>query len=512
MLYKILLLATVPLLFSCGYQNRTGNNQEQAISETESYTYSSVPDISADDIHHYISVLASDSLEGRMAGTTGERKAGDYIVSRFTGMGLKNYQDSYYQPFSYQERKKIGNCSLSFGSFNGIYDRDFTSIVMLDSSNVSGRVMYAGYGDQYSRNGVVYYSDYENLNVKDKWVMIFEDDDFNNIVPDSRQNLLERYKIAEKHGAAGILVINPNRRSNGLLVPRNFSYYNTNYKIPLIRISGRTADSLFRYAKTTLPEVIEELNKSLDSKDNRKVHIEIPVNVKASIYSKQDSMYSNNIIGYAEGKDPVLKNEYIVIGAHYDHIGVETRYNINGNDTTLIYNGADDNASGVAGILEIAEKICLNNTHKRSIIFMAFGAEEQGLVGSKFLCDNLPVPPEKIRLMINLDMIGRMDSINNVYINTVIGNTPAESVIKNLSNSYPDIKLNFTPNQRSNSDHYYFYDKKIPVVFFTTGPHYEYHTPNDTISTINFNGAKHLLDMVYDFVLTEANAKKTDSK
>jgi hypothetical protein len=488
-MYKIFVsIIALILIFSCEKKKET-----QEIDKKDLIVYQTVPDISAEDIRSHLDFLASDTFEGRKAGSVGEKMAAEYIKDKFTALALKEYQKGYYNPFSFWERNHLYICKLRFDDFEGSFGKDFVPLIMLDSFDVSTDVVCIGYGYQYTK-----YNDYKNINVKGKWVIIFEGNSSDLIVPISNQRLSERYSIAQKNGALGILAIHIDKASNGLLVPQTFSSSSSlTDTVPMFRISQKVADSIFKYARTSTLEVLDKLKSN---KEEYRFHI--PVQVSTSVHTKQDSMQSNNVVAYMEGKDSVLRNEYIVIGAHYDHLGKRITDGMHG-DSIIIYNGADDNASGVAGLLEIAEKLTANNNLKRSIIFMAFGAEEEGLKGSRFICENLPVPPENIKFMINLDMIGRLDSCN-LYVNTVRENTPVERVLKNLSRSYPEIKLNFAPSKKQNTDHYPFYAKNIPVASFTTGYHPQYHTPNDTIGTINCSGEKYLLDLVYDLVVFES--------
>jgi Zn-dependent M28 family amino/carboxypeptidase len=213
---------------------------------------------------------------------------------------------------------------------------------------------------------------------------------------------------------------------------------------------------------------------------------------------------SQNVVAYLKSKDSGNKNEYIVIGAHYDHLGTRTV-----GDSLLIFNGADDNASGVAGLLELAEKMCSEKTLKYNVLFVAFGAEEFGLIGSRFFCDNPPVPIKNIKLMVNMDMIGRMDSVNRLFINTVEHNAGINAIIDKLKDAHPEVDAVISLNQRNNTDHFPLYDKPIPVISFTTELHDAYHTPADTIGAINFQGQKRLLDFIYDLVTYPAIGDNT---
>ena len=213
-----------------------------------------------------------------------------------------------------------------------------------------------------------------------------------------------------------------------------------------------------------------------------------------------DEVMSQNVVGYLETGDSENEDGYIVIGAHYDHVGTKT---IDG--SVEIFNGADDNASGVAGMLEIAEKLSAEKQLRYNFIFAAFGAEEVGLVGSQFFCDNPPVPLEKIKLMVNLDMIGRMDWTNKVLIHTVKYNDHINRMLDEIKDLHPDINATIAfDNYLQGSDHTPFYNKNIPVLSFTTGIHKDYHTPFDTSGLINYKGEKRLLDFIYDFVISPA--------
>jgi hypothetical protein len=490
---KICIISIITFLFfSC--ENKSKKESDAVVSEQDS-VYRTTPDISEDDVRYHISILASDSLEGRKTGTTGEKKAGEYIINKFSELRLDKFSENYLHPFSFLPRRKTIEGKLSFDGTDAVYRRDFIPIMPVDSSRVSAEVIFVGYGYKYSGKKFVL-DDYKDVDVKDKWLMFIEENFSFDTPSQLRRSISKIYDMAGKKGASGILPVNIDEASGGALVYLGFSYQSADYTIPSIRISQKTADSLLKHADTSTAEMLDTL------KNGKSVYRHIPVNVNASVRTRHDSIHSNNIIACMEGRDSIMKNEYIVVGAHYDHLGTVKVYTVF-DERQFVYNGADDNASGVAGILEIAEKLISGEPLKRSVIFMTFGAEEEGLKGSRHFCENLPVPASKIKLMVNLDMIGRMDSCK-LFVNTVDGGIPLEKTLKVLSLPYTDLNLNFTPNRRRNSDHYPFYEKNIPVVMFTTGWHKEYHTPNDTTGTINYAGEKRLLDLVYDLIVHTA--------
>ncbi len=223
----------------------------------------------------------------------------------------------------------------------------------------------------------------------------------------------------------------------------------------------------------------------------------------------RDTIHSRNVIGIVPGYDSLLKNEYIVIGAHIDHLG----HNIlddNGKEVTQIYSGADDNASGVATMLEIAKKVAQNKfLLKRSVIFAAFGAEEVGMAGSWYFLNRAFKDKDKIKLMINLDMVGRSGSSNILSAYTVTNNTNITRLLKETSDKSGYLNPPIHANSYFPSDHLSFYENEIPVVLFTSGVHRDYHTHRDTKDKLDYSQMYHLTEYTYSF--TEALANSSDN-
>lgn len=212
---------------------------------------------------------------------------------------------------------------------------------------------------------------------------------------------------------------------------------------------------------------------------------------------------TSNVIAYLEGNDPLLKNEYIILGAHYDHLGLGGPSSKSDQRNTIHY-GADDNASGTAALLEIAEKIAANQTQlKRSVIFIAFGAEEQGLLGSQYFVDNPLVPLSQIKLMINMDMVGRLNTEDHVYMNGAGTFPGGVEFMQKLGES-----LELTPivhaGSVGGSDHVSFFKQDISVLGIHTGAHPQYHLPEDTADLINIPGQKQVSDYIYKALMTFA--------
>ena len=222
---------------------------------------------------------------------------------------------------------------------------------------------------------------------------------------------------------------------------------------------------------------------------------------------KKPMVTTYNVVGYVEGNDPLHKNEYIVLGAHYDHLGFGGPSS-KSDKKNAIHFGADDNASGTAALLEIAEKIVSQKKElKRSVLFIAFGAEEQGLLGSKYFVENSLVPLSSIKLMINMDMVGRLNKEKHVYMGGAGTFPDGVNFMKNLGES-----LNLNPivhaGSVGGSDHVSFYKKGISVLGMHTGGHPQYHTPEDTMDLINIKGEKQVCEYIFKAIMKIASTDK----
>ena len=220
--------------------------------------------------------------------------------------------------------------------------------------------------------------------------------------------------------------------------------------------------------------------------------------------AKKPKVTTWNVVGYIEGNDPVLKNEFVVLGAHYDHLGLGGPSSKSDKKNTIHY-GADDNASGTSALLEIAEKIASQkDTLKRSVLFIAFGAEEQGLLGSRYFVNNPLVPLSQIKLMINMDMVGRLNKAKQVYMGGAGTFPDGVNVMKDLGKSL-DLNPVVHAGSVGGSDHVSFYRKGISVLGMHTGGHPQYHTPDDTIDLINIKGQKQVCEYIFETIMKIAS-------
>ncbi|MDP3446187.1 MAG: M28 family peptidase, partial [Ignavibacteria bacterium] len=312
-------------------------------------------------------------------------------------------------------------------------------------------------------------------------------------------SLRNKAKIAQEKGALGIIFVNgiypknedalPNPRYDGARAMNDFAVVQAKRDL----ISELLSDNGFDF---------EAIQKNIDL--NKKPNSFLIENLSAQITTdlKEVEKIARNVGGMLEGNDPILKNEVVVVGGHYDHLGIDqlSESSMYKGTDKQIHNGADDNASGTAGVIEVAEKLAfMKDKIKRTYYFTAFSGEELGLLGSAYLTNNFPTDISNTAAMLNMDMIGRINEENNL---TVIGAGTSSKWkdILNAKNSY-DLKLAFSDGGSGGSDHQAFSNKNIPVLFFFTGTHTDYHKPSDDADKINYPGQEKVLNFVFDVAL-----------
>jgi Zn-dependent M28 family amino/carboxypeptidase len=221
---------------------------------------------------------------------------------------------------------------------------------------------------------------------------------------------------------------------------------------------------------------------------------------------KSDSAATQNVVGFIEGSDEKLKNEFIVIGAHYDHWGWGGKESgSKKKDAVAIHNGADDNASGVSALLCILEEVSkMKIKPKRSIIFISFSGEEEGLIGSKYFVNHLPVNKEAVKVMLNMDMVGRLNDKKELYMGGA-GTFPNGVELMTKLGENSGLNPVVHAGDVGGSDHVSFYKASISAVGFHTGGHPQYHTPEDDIELINFEGGALVSKYIFNALTAIAN-------
>jgi hypothetical protein len=363
-------------------------------------------------------------------------------------------------------------------------------------------VVFAGYGFVIN-NDSLKWDDYKGLDVKNKWVMILR----SNPEPDKQLSKFSAFSgdrnkvmVAKDLGAAGVLLVSgqsfDGSDSFDALAKGEFSA-----GIPVFRIKRGVADEILKKSGKN----IADLEKNINTGKKQSGFITgSEVDAKSEII--QNMAGTRNVVMVLPGEDPKLKDEYIILGAHYDHLGMGgPGSGSRAVDTIGVHHGADDNASGTAMIIELAGKFAgTKNSHKRSLVFMAFTGEEEGLLGSKHFTDNPMIDLKKVDAMVNMDMVGRLKETMDL----TVGGVGTADGLKEKAVSVNDtanLKLTFSEEGSGASDFSAFYAKNIPVLYFTTGGHSDYHTPADTWDKINFEGMVKVSDLVYKMVSGLAN-------
>ncbi|MBV6420548.1 MAG: hypothetical protein DAHOPDDO_01804 [Ignavibacteriaceae bacterium] len=460
------------------------------------------PEVTTEEIKEHISFLASDKLKGRDSGTEELFGAAVYISDEFKNYGLEPlFKDGFLQEFPFVKTIELTDKnSLSFSTNGSEVElklrEDYITVPFSGNTDVNASLVFAGFGISASD---LNYDDYSGIDVKNKIVIVFRNTPEPAVAHsgfDAHSPLRKKSSVARDKGAAGIIFINPydSNKTSDDLVEFSFDRGGAMSDFSVQSVKRIFIEELLHNEGINLKDVY---NKILESKKPSSFELKNS-SAKISTEVKEVEAVSWNVAGYLEGKDPELKNELIIIGAHFDHLGMGGEGSLYRGDEPQIHNGADDNASGTTGVLELAEKFASRkNNLKRSIVFITFSGEELGLLGSNYFVNNLPFPVEDAITMVNIDMIGRLKDSSLIVYGT--GTSSDWKDILNNNNKY-GFKLTFNDEGFGPSDHSSFYGKKIPVLFFFTGTHEDYHKPSDDTEKINFTGEKDILNYVYDIV------------
>jgi len=433
-------------------------------------------EISKEDLIKNVRILSSPEFDGRLPGSEGYNKAAQFAADKFYELGLKFAGDEQYFQYLNVEYNKIespaifktivGGDTTNYGLGKDFVLRGFTG-----SNKFTLPVVFCGYGISRTDLG---YDDYAGVNVKNKIVMVFkqnpkwknDDKDWGTNYP------REKSLVAKKLGAKGILFVSlPNDENPQPLIgsvmhgegeqPTDF---------PQLHISLDAANQLLSKTGFSINDVqtkIDEKKKPLSMNLTTKAQIEINA-------SYEKNARTMNVVAMIEGSDPKLKNEFVVIGAHLDHVGSQAG---------LLFPGANDNASGSAGVLEIAKAFVKGGIlPKRSMLFVLFASEEQGLNGSKHFVESWQKGYDKITAMINMDCIGYGDSIQ-------VGNGKSAPTLWEIAHQIDKTSFNSMVDRTWNgggADATPFFEKGIPCLYFVTTNSYDHlHLPSDKVETLN---------------------------
>lgn len=465
-----------------------------------------ITDITEQELYEHVSFLASDALQGRRAGTPGDRAAAEYIRNELSKSRLVLLADDGFQYFDVVTSVNAGpSTQLSIAGEEAILNEDFTVLAYSANASQEAAVVFAGYGFEFETDSLVWNS-YADVDVQGKFVLLLTGDPD----PERGPSIFEafnsmRNKVlkARDKGAAGVLFVSgPKGDEKDELTPMTIHQGTVSAGVQVVHIKRDLADRLLQAKRLTIADLEERIDTL------RKPHsFELDAKIELATSVELGTVTTQNVVALLPGNDPLLKDEYIVLGAHYDHLGMGGPGSGSRRpDTVAVHFGADDNASGVAAILEIVQKLAAEREKlRRSVVFVAFGAEEMGLLGSKKFTNDPLIDLPKITFMFNLDMVG---SLNPETRSITVGGTGTAVGLSELVTQLADtalLKINQSSEGFGPSDHASFYARDIPVLFFFTGVTQEYHTPFDTPDRLNYAGKKLIAEYVYDLVLEMAN-------
>lgn len=467
-------------------------------------------------IRQDVGYLAADAQEGREPGTRGIESAADYIAGVFREIGLKPAPggDGFLQPFTLKGNATLeGTPTLAIERADGgakieAAREDFSPLAAGAAGTFAGKpIVFAGYGiTAKDERQKLDYDDYAGIDVKDKVVLLIrrepQMDDENSPFMGKTTSIYaaigHKLTNAFQHGAAAVLLANDRsslKDKPDRLEPLEGFGSEENSPIPFVMVKREFADKILAAAGAPTLEAVE---KGIDADlKPRSVALE-KVAASASVPIERKGIATRNVVGVLEGAGP-LADETIVIGGHYDHLGHGgLRSGSLAFFSRDIHNGADDNASGTAMVLELARRIARRpDPLPRRVVFMAFSGEEKGLLGSRYYVEHPLIPLDKTVMMINFDMVGRLNDKNELTI-VGTGSTPGIEELVDALGSDSGFKIKKVKGMSDGfggSDHESFYNKGVPILFPFTGLHPDYHRPSDDADKINYPGMARIADL-----------------
>jgi len=453
--------------------------------------------ITKDDLHDYLSILASDALEGRETGERGQKMAASFIASHFQELGLQgpvkggDHQGHFQKVVLYTSKPGEIYIKTKKATMN-----NFEDVVYYGQGATQGEkateVVFVGAGTE---------ENFKNVDVKGKAVLA---------VVDGTRAWRGPAQLATENGASMFFVVNTKSDEEFIGLADQLKHYLSGGRLSVNKPEASDAGGVF-FVKPSMAGSIfkkdtEELMEAVTDPSSIK-KADLSYNISMSV----DEMYTENVLGYLEGTD--LKDELVVLTAHYDHVGV---------DGEEVYNGADDDGSGTSAVMEIAEAFVeakkAGKGPRRSMLFMLVTGEEKGLLGSEYYAANPIFPLENTIVDLNIDMIGRIDpghkeNPNYVYL---VGSdrlsTELHEISEKVNETYTQFDLDYTYNDEDHpdriyyrSDHWNFAKNNVPIIFYFNGVHEDYHQPSDTIDKIEFDLLTKRTKLVYHTAWVLAN-------
>ncbi len=499
MLKRFFFVAVIFLFFLQINRSQTLKNGEKGFEVIE-----------PQQLKSYLTFLASDKLEGRETSYQGQKIAAQFIASEFRKLGLIPIGDScgYFQHFDVEVRRPDSSSQIILKHFNREYVvKDDLLSMMLKDTTVTDSLVFVGYGIKKDSLN----SDYANVDVNGKIVLIVQNDTIISGVNQYISLLRDKIIPAVISNAKGIILTGDMQQTKiafgNFIMKGSFrniasSVIRRDMPIPVFFVSEASADSMLSPAGITIAQFRRDYALHHQSLSQLVPSTLLTLSPKCTIERRS----TENVAGLIEGSDSLLKKEIVVISAHYDHLGIHPV-------THAIYHGADDNGSGTASVLELATALTRNGKRpKRSILFLSLTGEEKGLLGSLYYTEHPLFPLENTVTDLNIDMIGRTDKKHEekkesdyVYI---IGADKLSSELNELNvradSTTVGLDLDYTYNDENDpeqlfkrSDQYNFAKNNIPIIFYTTGFHQDYHEPTDVVEKIDFYKMTKIVKLIY---------------
>lgn len=509
-------LLLIACLFAAGLTAQ--RNAPQPVPTTRAETEALAATITVEDMRRHLNILAADNMEGRETGEPGQKKAAEYLRKQFAALGLPAIGENggYFQTILFS-RQKWSEIGLKVNGEDRRHLWEFSSAPSQNSSRPAvsiDELTFLGYGIDTDT-----YSDYREAgDLTGKHILIFAGEptdksgDFivnGSNKPSAWADNETKLKKAKAAGVETVFMVDPDFKEN------------------TVAIRKETLDGRMKMAEATEAEretanvvyLSPQLAREIMGKKSKKVikarkklqksgklkPVTFPVDLVLTQEKSVKELVGENVLGFVEGRDPELKDEVLVVSAHYDHVGMR------GDN---VFNGADDNGSGTTTVLEIAEAFvkakAMGKGPRRSVLFLLVSGEEKGLLGSKYYASHPVFPLENTIADINVDMVGRVDDehADDPYYIYVIGSnrlsTELHDINERMNKEYTQLELDYTYNAEDDpnryyyrSDHYNFAVKGIPSIFFFNGTHADYHQASDTVEKINFEKMERIGRLVF---------------
>ena len=452
------------------------------------------------DVRTHVSRLASEEMEGRLTGTDGARRASDYIIQELERMGIRPLPgwDSFRVPFEFTSGVNDQGSTLSASGWEAP-SGSVRGLSFSDNGEVSGGLVFAGYGITVPESQGFGYDSYFGLDVKDKIVLVLRY--FPEDATAEAKSILARYSglrfkamNARDRGAKGLLLVSgPGSPNAGELVGMSFDSAVAGSGIVAATIRGDVAEKLF---ERTEGKTLADSQQALDSGNPHVGGFEIPgAEILLNVRLQKETRTAENVVGYlpATAEEP-LGGATILLGAHYDHLGRGKDGNsLAGKDEAgQIHHGADDNASGVAAVLAIAEKE-RSRDRKAPVAFAFWAGEELGLLGSSEFIRGGTIPASNIAAYINFDMVGRMR--DNKLVLQAAGTSSVWPRLIEQANVVVGFDVQVSEDPYLPTDVTSFNQAGVPSVNFFTGSHKEYHRPADRAELINYEDLERVVEL-----------------